>query len=175
MRRSLEDTMNSSAASTTGVARSPNRVRATTANATSRNDTKVPAVYESQQNNEIPGLRAAGRAICVRTPFRKIAVRHSLRDRRLRAPQSGGRNHETRTEDTKFAWVRRAVLRCPCFSRRETNSADATKRLLVPQVARTTSRQCRREAIAVPNRQQIACWTNRPRRVHDSAWSAGGP
>ena len=45
----------------------------------------------------------AGRAVCERTPFRRIEVRRSLPDRRPPAPQVGGRNHEIRAgARTKF-------------------------------------------------------------------------
>jgi len=60
-------------------------------------DSRTCAVVLVERAHEkSPACGVAGRAICVRTPFRKIAVRRSLRDRRPPAPQAGGRNHESR-------------------------------------------------------------------------------
>ncbi len=91
----------------------------------------------------------AGRAVCVRTPFRMIAVRRSLRDLRPSAPQAGGRNHETRPDGTReIRGGPVSVLRCPGFSRCETTSAAALKRLYLLRVTRTAPRRWDREVVA---------------------------
>ena len=124
-----------------------------------------------------PGLRSAGRAVCVRTPFRIIAVRRSLRDRRPPAPQNGGRNHESRAGRHEQDSCQNPASHVAMFrSRVKRNNFGGCRRVS----SRSNESPEQRHDVVVekpsPSRPTGFPLLNESARgIHDPALSAGGP